>query len=97
MHLTVTKMYHVCHEGGHRVRRSHTVWAEAIRLHLVARVKRAGDRPGRSGLVSSFLRVPGEDRVRLTVYGRLPCSPPFHDHSSSSLSILFNGQVVSEC
>ena len=53
-------MYHVCHEGGDGVRRRRTIWAEAIRLRLVTRVKRAGDRSGRQreiGPVSSPLRV----------------------------------------
>jgi len=40
-------MYHVCHEGGHRVRRRHIVRAEAIWLHLVTRIQSASDRSGR--------------------------------------------------
>ena len=46
-------MYHVRHEGGHRVRRSRIVGAEAIWLRLVTLIQRASDRSGRPREVPS--------------------------------------------
>lgn len=65
VHHTAAQMYHVRHEGGHRVRRRRTIRAEAIRLRLVTRVQRARDRSGRPreiGPVSSPLRVKTQNK-----------------------------------
>lgn len=79
-------MHQVRYEAGHGVRRRRAVWAKTIQIYLVARVQRAGDRPGRSGIGQHTFRGQRETAVRLTVCSQLPCSPRFRGRFLSSLA-----------
>jgi hypothetical protein len=83
-HRTPAQIHQVCYEGGDGVGRRHAIRSKTVRIYLVARVQRAGDRPGRFKISQRTL---GNDGVRLTVCSQLLCSPRFHGRSLSSLAI----------